>query len=119
MENKTTNQHTPGPWKAVISYNGDNNSTFAIDSANPRARYIADDIENEADANLIASAPELVDAMQGFIDLSNSLFESSLNQYQSAVWLPKIEAAKQALIKAGIQPREPKRVNPNREGVEL
>lgn len=57
---KTT--HTPGPWVGFV----DRSSDTAIFSVLPagRAGEIASNIENDADARLIAAAPEMLAALQ-------------------------------------------------------
>lgn len=67
MSNMGETKHTPGPWKAVEEYNG-----WAIEGPTPAGHmsdYIASEINKgrdmgEADAKLIAAAPELLEALR-------------------------------------------------------
>lgn len=58
---KTKVTHTPGPWEAE-PYD-QNPSVFAIKSSNDYENVV-DAIHNEANAFLIAAAPELLEALQ-------------------------------------------------------
>lgn len=59
-----TQKHTPGPWKF-----GNAHSTYFVYHGNqPHARVARTYTANNADAKLIAAAPELLEALQGLAD---------------------------------------------------
>ena len=70
----STGKHTPGTWIAKRMRNGETNGDFDIDSVS--GHFIAESIggmdieEEEANAHLIAAAPELLDALKQIERLS-------------------------------------------------
>lgn len=60
-------KHTPGPWKTVVNHNGD---IMICDKKNFVVGEIADVFPEHVDgnANLIAAAPDLLEALKGCID---------------------------------------------------
>lgn len=66
-------KHTPGPWRVVISDNGDRCEIEAANKdcvARAFAPFPFDTSWDERDANarLIAAAPELLEALQDLVD---------------------------------------------------
>ena len=58
-------KHTPGPWHALPARTGfyvQSENDIIVDTADQNARYGT--IDNEANANLIAAAPELLVALE-------------------------------------------------------
>lgn len=76
MTEVTTAQHTPGPWDytAFGSYGGDGPSCFRVGRKDWGA--IADTsgwtAQDEANACLIAAAPELLESIEALLVVSNS-----------------------------------------------
>lgn len=60
-------QHTPGPWQ-----HGTENEGYFIANGELRPD-IAKAIQSEADANLIAAAPDLLEALEAMVKCSQSL----------------------------------------------
>ena len=60
-------KHTPGPW-GIDRHRGDNTGPFLIKQLVEKKRGIAWEIDSEADAHLIAAAPDLLEAAQKVID---------------------------------------------------
>lgn len=66
------NRHTPGPWKALATGWATNpyvvwvkkKGVHSVAVANLPAKATISDEEREANANLIAAAPDLLDALQ-------------------------------------------------------
>ena len=97
-------KHTPGPWKAVY-YSGDNNRPTVVRKVSGRADnpvcVIAKlfthhgETETEANARLIATAPELLAACKAVVDAwhaNDSNFERELNK-GTPTWLAEARAA--------------------------
>ena len=63
-------KHTPGPWKVVPSLNEIVNADHGLLRYDIRADYtlIGALYENEADARLIAAAPDLLEVAQAIVD---------------------------------------------------
>jgi hypothetical protein len=107
--------HTPGPW---IHETEDAWGTVWADK--PVARVIGDSAEAEANARLIASAPDLLEALKGIIDDAGSAFiysrlihgnvddEDALKALQNDM-AARINKARAAIAKAEAPP-------PNLEG---
>ena len=57
-----TTQHTPGPWYAHCTYISGKTDNISIAQCSYRGKV--DLIEAEANAHLIAAAPELLDSLQ-------------------------------------------------------
>jgi hypothetical protein len=81
-------QHTPGPWKFGSISNGDfyKRNIAGADGYHVALTSSRDDAEVDANARLIAAAPELLEALQAIIDTGLST--------------SKIGAAKIAIAKA-------------------
>lgn len=60
-------KHTPGPWKSN-PYVHSMIHGFAVYSDKSCVDKIADDIKREADARLIAAAPEMLEALGRIVD---------------------------------------------------
>ncbi len=98
-------RYTPAPWKAVNGFIGtdeDDSQTIAYVSDH-RNRKQRGDEEEEANAQLIASAPELLEAAQAFV---SRLEDSSLDDIRETLWIPdgdgwaELTQLKQAIAKA-------------------
>ena len=70
-------KHTPGPWRIMraVDYTGDTESRYnpilSIESADGKTVYYTDSgyfQPNEADARLIAAAPDLLEALEGLYE---------------------------------------------------
>ncbi len=57
--------HTPGPWKVAPLRNRD--ESFEVGGVRGCARVYGTDAEAQANASLIAAAPELLDALKGAV----------------------------------------------------
>lgn len=67
-KNTTNAQHTPGPWTYRLSIDG----RICGDVRGPAGRFVADigaHEESDANARLIASAPDLLAALRDALDL--------------------------------------------------
>ena len=86
---KTKTQHTPGPW-AVSPYNNvtSRNGTIAKTEQMPGN----DDSERESNANLIASAPDMFDALQAIVDAFGDQDSLLIDQCKAALSKAKGEA---------------------------
>jgi hypothetical protein len=63
---KTASAHTPGPWTPELDYSG---THWFVEHQMGGERYtLVDDISDEADARLIAAAPELLEACRFALD---------------------------------------------------
>ena len=63
--------HTPGPWvpfQNVGAYSDDYNSGLGWDIVGPKAPRLAGRFVSAADAYLVASAPDLLEALEHVID---------------------------------------------------
>ena len=75
------NKHTPRPWRTIESTNTTVRTVVGPDF--PGQGYIADvnlcrandaqDVDGEANARLIAAAPELLEALKQFVDYYESM----------------------------------------------
>ena len=72
-------QHTPGPWKAIAAavYAGRPLSTVVV--SGDHGRLSAD--EAEANARLIAAAPELLEACKQMLAALDQLHREGLREY--------------------------------------
>lgn len=89
-------KHTPGPWKACFNeeachFNGVTRHGWTIDGPKIVQDYECD-MFNEADARLIAAAPELLEALRNISDLYDS--------DEGCRSLPEYIAARAAIAKA-------------------
>lgn len=57
-------KHTPGPWEALTFSSHELQTDFAMVAIGKRAHIIGYSEENQANARLIAAAPELLVALQ-------------------------------------------------------
>lgn len=83
-----TTKHTPGPWTYL-----NDNGVKRIDSKqglitlldNAFGEYLHDSVENDANANLIAAAPDLLAALQTILDAweKNRPFSLYKNEIQT------------------------------------
>ena len=64
------NKHTPRPWRTIESTNKTMRTVVGPDF--PGQGYIAD-VNGEANARLIAAAPELLEALKQFVDYYESM----------------------------------------------
>lgn len=81
--------HTPGPWASVQS-NGVKNGVIAVDDDANDQFYIGkmSGPDAEANARLIATAPELLEALEEAVQ-----WDSHDSEGVPAVWLEKARAA--------------------------
>jgi len=88
-------KHTPGPWKSERG-SGDYGRNITCDNGR---RIIAETIcsDHEANAHLIAAAPDLLEALQAIKDRLE--ISEELDYLLNAKWLC-IDDAKQAITKA-------------------
>lgn len=64
----TQSKHTPGPWH-INRFKGDNFRVSPHEYGCSRPYRIAELINNEANAHLIAAAPELLEALEGLVNV--------------------------------------------------
>ncbi len=91
-------KHTPGPWRVgladdtvVTTQDGDEIVLVQGDYGDPTAWPVM-----EANARLIAAAPELLEALQGLLQLVDELRADDPNW----VLVPEVIAARAAITKA-------------------
>jgi hypothetical protein len=76
MEVRMNTKHTPGPWKVNATPHSSNQDWVVLDSGtngrNKRVCAVYSD-NDEADARLIAAAPELLEALIGLLDEVNDM----------------------------------------------
>ena len=115
-ETKEQVKHTPGPWESMVSSHDRNQKplSYGIHAIGKSSRWIAQiefesgvDNEDDANARLIAAAPELLEACKLFIGvLLNKQASASAKkaQYEFLKHLPEtwayIQKAKVAIAKA-------------------
>lgn len=94
-------KHTPGPWDVD---EGDKSTIYELDAANPIAEVFSDRSaeENEANARLIAAAPELLDALTALLDEAEDVFvcmadATGIDRHNLP---PQFAAARAAIAKA-------------------
>lgn len=63
MEKKNTPNFTPGPWKSALTVQENGPNFYTIASSTFGGKFIAQ-VENEANALLIAAAPDLLEALR-------------------------------------------------------
>lgn len=97
---------TPGPWKALTNGNTFNSATVVTskDAADGWVCEVFDDsdsctLPDEANAHLIAAAPELYDALETLLDINDNGGPFGGELYQDRV-VRSIECARKALAKA-------------------
>lgn len=69
-----SNTYTPGPWKAEKWHKGNGFAVYANTEREPI--WIVDCIEYEANANLIAAAPELLEAAEFLLNTTRMITEN-------------------------------------------
>ena len=96
-ETKKT-QHTPGPWRASSQCIVEpTNATVAITMANA-----CDSVEQrDANARLIAAAPDLLEALKDLLDRAERQAAGMLVEASCEVWYAHRDAARAAIAKAG------------------
>lgn len=63
------NKHTKGPWLAIVTETTGRGNPALWDITCKNGGIIAESIShNEADAMLISAAPDMLDALQAFVD---------------------------------------------------
>lgn len=86
-----TTQHTPGPWLAIVTETTGNGNPAIWDIACKNGGIIAESIgHNQADARLIAAAPDLLSALNRFVDC---MTENENGEKLYADWLSIARAA--------------------------
>jgi len=99
------NCHTPGPWRIVraVDFTGDTESQYnpilSIDAANGKTVYFTDSgyfKPHEADARLIAAAPELLAALEMAMKANDWHIEPPLDTYGAKAYA----AARAAISRA-------------------
>lgn len=61
-------KHTPGPWHVVEEMDDDGDVLYSIEADNVPVADIYRKAEHEANARLIAAAPELLEALMSILD---------------------------------------------------
>ena len=94
----TQAKHTPGPWEV---FPDNNNGLFTVgikshDYSGTEYGIIAENIDLEANANLIAAAPELLVALES----AAFALESIINLQGRAELMPHLQQAQAAIAKA-------------------
>lgn len=71
MKTKTT-QHTPGPWKVSVPIRGDKYAVWTRNHSDFEGPKVVVSRElNEADAKLIAAAPEMIAMLKHLVSLDH------------------------------------------------
>lgn len=87
-------KHTPGPWTVCEK---DNDERLSIEAESPQFICFVDPcIQRDANANLIAAAPDLFDALAECIDALEFIENRTSTQYNP----PTLDNARAALAKA-------------------
>lgn len=99
---KTEFKGTPGPWLATYDRGYSNWIIDVIDDKEQLVAYAIPDskIESEANARLIATAPELLEALQEIIRQHDLDTESTLLPPIPNRWMEAISKAEKAINKA-------------------
>ena len=86
-------KHTPGPWSVnVIGQHWNNKSLKHIEvTFGQDGECICDTVYNPSDANLIAAAPDLLEALQNMV---------TAYEYEASIDNPALLAARAAISKA-------------------
>lgn len=108
----STPKHTPGPWHIQRQGKDGNNGRFMFAIQSEDGREIVDDrihvlgrtyFELEANAKLIAAAPELFDAADGLIEFINAYvarFEDCNGKSLATDIEPYLKAVEEAIAKS-------------------
>ena len=93
-ESKEAAKHTPGPWR----YEESTKTIRALPSNYWLCTMDSWDgaVSHEANAALIAAAPELLEALKGVVMLWDDLYSGMQDGEEASLW----EAAKRAIAKA-------------------
>ena len=92
-----TAKHTPGPWELKACSGGPGEEPGIWVEANGRPLMRGDFCRSEADANLIAAAPELLAALRELTSVAAEMADAA--GYADP---PALVAARAALAKAGV-----------------
>ena len=92
--------HTPGPWKASAAKEGKHAPAWWIcgDARFVAKAYGHDDMPAEANARLIAAAPDLLEALRPFATLD---IDMSLKVVLGTGFCRLVQDARDAIAKAG------------------
>lgn len=86
-------QHTPGPWERIGNLV---RGPYAMGDKDKPGIMIAEcpqsDPDASANARLIATAPELLEALRGLLAVHDSVTQGQENELRQ-VWVPKARAA--------------------------
>lgn len=97
MQDKT--EHTPGPWEASRIKDGGQKGLY-VKQPGDKGLYLVkhtfDGIQAEANAKLMAAAPEMYEALKEIVDLFDGLMHGGFQKLESFTLKP----ARLALIKA-------------------
>ena len=84
-------KHTPGPWKAPKPTIGDNNCLYIGDATGNydiceiKTAFAPSEEQARANASLIASAPELLAALEMVLDANGDLYVIDFDMLRAAV----------------------------------
>ena len=80
-------KHTPGPWSVhVIGQHWNNKSLKHIEvTFGKDGECICDTVYNPSDANLIAAAPDLLEALQKLVGINGNRSEPEYVQARAAI----------------------------------
>lgn len=101
------NKHTPGPWKLYNGYEHKkvirftrigNDADTVLSAADPEDELLA---INEADLRLIAAAPELLEALNGMIEMFDAV-SKKINWGKSFLGANEISKMNNAPIEARV-----------------
>jgi hypothetical protein len=94
-----TDKHTPGPWEWAESYNGLWNPETreeVLTHQDYEGMWLSYGASQDANARLIAAAPDLLDALRGIV----ALWDHHASAHGDGVIYPLHKAAKSAIAKA-------------------
>lgn len=98
MQTKEKIAHTPAPWRAEVASDGydilssspEMSATVAITAARPHS------LTGQADARLIAAAPELLDALKGMVGLVQLIQARELDLQENHRFVTALEVITKA-----------------------
>ena len=105
-----TEQHTPGPWEVGSTgiITAKSATTFICDTRKSAKRFLPPNAEIDANARLIAAAPELLEALESIANnrLSVDVPNDEIDKHDYAQgWDELVKIARAAIAKAkGVQP---------------
>jgi hypothetical protein len=70
----TETNHTPGPWEWQHDYESSPNWCSIMTKIGNKLTYIADVYRGEADARLIAAAPDMLEALEALLPLAEDFY---------------------------------------------